>query len=50
MQRFEERNISEQIVFENKNEMKIVWKRKRVNAFIENQKLHTSIKMVFFFF
>ncbi|KAI1714428.1 Essential Meiotic Endonuclease [Ditylenchus destructor] len=38
--RFAERNLSDQLVCDDTNEMRVVWKRKRVDAFLEDGKLH----------
>uniref|UniRef100_A0A915CT77 Uncharacterized protein n=1 Tax=Ditylenchus dipsaci TaxID=166011 RepID=A0A915CT77_9BILA len=43
--RFTERSISEQLVFLDTNEMRAIWKRKRVDAFLEDGKLHSSRTM-----
>ncbi|KAI1716660.1 Essential Meiotic Endonuclease [Ditylenchus destructor] len=38
--RFSERNLSDQLVCDDTNEMRVIWKRKRVDAFLEDGKLH----------
>lgn len=46
---FNERKINEQLIFENDsvNEMRIIWRRKRVDAFVQDGKLEAVRTMVF---
>lgn len=46
--RFEERGITDQLVIEKskKNLMQVIWRKKRLEAFLEEGKLHKDERMV----